>query len=241
MKMAQFLSFLKIGVVIGFVTGTSGAGEGELPKDRLTGWSFGEAIFGDEVNMQELRGKVVAIEYWGTGCGACLESMPQLVEMDRKYRNKGLRVIAGEMRESPKERIGEVVDRFDIDFTVTKGMSGPVSVGGFPHALVFDAEGRIVFKGRPASEDFEKAIREAVKDVKVVKPAPVVANPKPASKDLIPTRTWTNKEGKKIEASVTEISGDKLIFRLGTGKTHIYEIKNLSEEDQLLIQKKQGQ
>lgn len=238
--MHQFSGFLKIGMMIGLMSGIARGQQGEFPANTLSEWTFGDAIFGDELKMADLRGKVVAIEYWGTGCGSCLNSLSQLVEVDKKYRSKGLRVIAAEMRESPRERIGKVVKDYGVDFTVTKGMSGPVSVGGFPHALVFDTEGKIVFKGRPASEEFEKAIDSAVKDVKI---SPVVSNTLKVSEelgagDLIAKRTWTNMEGKPLEASVTEITGDKVIFKLESGKTVPYAIEKLSEADQKLIKTK---
>jgi hypothetical protein len=164
--------------------------------------------------------------------------MPHLVEVEKKYRNKGLRVIAAEMQNSPKDRIEAIVKEEKMEFTVTKGVRGPVSVRGIPHAIVFDASGKIVFNGHPASEDFEKSIKAAVKDVEA---APEEEKGGLFGKELIAERTWTNSEGKPLVASVTEIKDDSVVFKLKNGRKVPYAINKLSEEDQKLIKEHSGE
>ena len=67
MKMSQFPAFLKIGVAIGLVSGLARAADDELPANTLSEWEFGDAVFGEDAKAADLKGKVVAIEYWGTG------------------------------------------------------------------------------------------------------------------------------------------------------------------------------
>jgi len=164
--------------------------------------------------------------------------MPHLVEVEKKYRKKGLRLIAAEMQNSSKDRIEAIVKEHKIEFTVTNGVRGPVSVRGIPHAIVFGADGKIVFNGHPASEDFEKSIQAAVKDVQA---EPEEEKGGLFAKDLIPERTWTNSEGKPLVAAVTEINGESVIFKLKNGRKVPYAINKLSEEDQKLIKEKAGE
>ncbi|YCM43247.1 hypothetical protein V2O64_18215 [Verrucomicrobiaceae bacterium 227] len=161
--------------------------------------------------------------------------MPHLVEVEKKYRKKGLRVIAAEMQNSTKDKIGAIVKDHKMDFTVTKGARGPISVPGIPHAIVFGADGKIVFKGHPGSDDFEKAIKSAVKNVNI---EPEEEKSSFFAKDLIPERTWTNSEGKPLVAAVTEIKGDQIVFKLKNGRKVPYAIEKLSEADQQLIKAK---
>jgi thiol-disulfide isomerase/thioredoxin len=44
--------------------------------------------------IEELRGKVVLLDFWGYWCGACVSTMPKLFELHDKYRDQGL-VIMG--------------------------------------------------------------------------------------------------------------------------------------------------
>ena len=161
--------------------------------------------------------------------------MPHLVEMDKKYSNKGLRIIAAEVQGSSKQAIGKIIEENNVGFTVTKGAQGPVSIAGIPHAVAFGADGKLIFKGHPASEEFKDVVRKALRDVKVVKENP---GGLAALGDVIEQRTWTNSEGVKMVAAVTKIDVDKVIFRLQkNGKTVPYPISKLSEEDQKLIKR----
>lgn len=37
----------------------------DVPDHKLSEWSFGKTIHGEKVTAASLKGKVVAIEYWG--------------------------------------------------------------------------------------------------------------------------------------------------------------------------------
>ena len=162
--------------------------------------------------------------------------MPHLVEMDKKYSKKGLKIIAAEVQGSSKQAIGKIIEENNAGFTVTKGAQGPVSIAGIPHAVAFGADGKLIFKGHPASDEFKDVVKKALRDVEVVEENPGVLA---ALGDVIEQRTWTNSEGVEMTAAVTKIDGDKVIFRLQkNGKTVPYPISKLSEEDQKLIKEK---
>jgi hypothetical protein len=67
MKLSEIPAFLKIGMAIGLISGLAKAADGDLPANTLSEWEFGDVIFGDDAKANDLKGKVVAIEYWGTG------------------------------------------------------------------------------------------------------------------------------------------------------------------------------
>lgn len=169
--------------------------------------------------------------------------MPHLVQMDKEYRTKGLKIVAAEVRDSSKDTIAKIIEENKAGFSITKGASGPVPVGGLPHVVAFGADGKLVFQGNPENDKFEAAVKKALKSVKVVaveveRPA---NPPKPKPGDVIEERTWTNSEGVKMVAAVTKIEGDKVTFRLKKNQKIVpYPIENLSEEDQNLIKKAAG-
>ena len=47
-----------------------------------------------KVTLNELRGKVVVLNFWATGCPPCIEEMPSLVQMQRHLQSKGVEVLA---------------------------------------------------------------------------------------------------------------------------------------------------
>ncbi|HEV2729346.1 MAG TPA: TlpA disulfide reductase family protein, partial [Terriglobales bacterium] len=47
-----------------------------------------------KVSLNDLRGKVVVLNFWATWCAPCVEEMPSLVQMQQKLKSKGVDVLA---------------------------------------------------------------------------------------------------------------------------------------------------
>lgn len=47
-----------------------------------------------KVTLDELRGKVVVLNFWATWCPPCIEEMPSLVQMQQKMKSRGVEVLA---------------------------------------------------------------------------------------------------------------------------------------------------
>lgn len=67
--------------------------------------TFTDALSGAEISMQQLRGKVVAIDFWATWCVPCIAEMPHLKALYAKYKNKGVEFIGISM-DLPEEQGG---------------------------------------------------------------------------------------------------------------------------------------
>jgi peroxiredoxin len=46
-----------------------------------------------KVSLSELRGQVVVLNFWATWCAPCVEEMPSLVQLQQRFKNKGLTVV----------------------------------------------------------------------------------------------------------------------------------------------------
>lgn len=66
MKRNFLLPIIGAGIVSALLAPLAGAADEELPDHKLKEWSLGEHLSGPEVKMDDLDGKVVVIEYWGT-------------------------------------------------------------------------------------------------------------------------------------------------------------------------------
>lgn len=53
-----------------------------------TAWVNGEAL-----SDEDLKGKVVLLDFWAVWCGPCIATFPHLVEWNEKYADKGLVII----------------------------------------------------------------------------------------------------------------------------------------------------
>lgn len=200
-------------------------GAAEESEHKLSEWSLGETLFGEKVSKDDMKGKVVVIEHWGVNCPPCIALLPHLAEMDKRQRDKGLLIIGAESQNHSKADIEPLVDKNKIEYTITANANGPIDFNGLPHAFVFDVEGMLIFNGHPGSDDFEKAIKKALKDVGATGAETAVT-----SGNLFETKSWTNSEGKEISAAVREATETEVTFVMFAGKIVKYPLDKLSEE-----------
>jgi thiol-disulfide isomerase/thioredoxin len=59
------------------------------PEISVKTWINGEAT-----TLDDLRGRVVLVEFWATWCKPCAEMFPKLKSLDEEFRERGLEVIA---------------------------------------------------------------------------------------------------------------------------------------------------
>jgi thiol-disulfide isomerase/thioredoxin len=58
-----------------------------LPAVSLLNWE------GRAVRLEELRGKVVIIDFWASWCATCRRALPELEEISKRYATAGLVVV----------------------------------------------------------------------------------------------------------------------------------------------------
>ena len=146
------------------------AGKKDKDKASVPDASVSEARWAEVVNdvpfdKEALAGKVVVIEEWGVNCGPCIASLPEMAKMAKRYEKKGLVVVGLERQGSTKEDILKVLKDAKVKYPVMAGGSGPVPSDGIPHAMVFGADGKLVWHGHPADGEFEDSVKDALKGV----------------------------------------------------------------------------
>ena len=222
-------------LAIGILPGVALGDEKQAPEHRLSEWKFGKTLFGDRVVPAKLDGQVVVVEYWGVGCDSCVNGLGNLAIIDEKFRDRGVVVIGAEAYRSEKELIGGVVRDQKVKFSITDGISGPISISDLPYAVVFGTDGKMIYHGHPNTNEFQAVIGKAAGAVKNVRKAQVQERTEP--KILVEQRTWKNSEGKPLVAAVREVKDGKVHFRLKDGREVPYDLSLLSEKDQQFIKR----
>ena len=109
-------------------------------------------LSGKMVTLKQFHGSVVIVDFWATWCPPCRVSLPELVNLQEKYKNKGL-VVLGISTDDPRnvsnEYLKSFCEKFKINYTVLRydynvieayfGREAP----SLPTVYVIDREGQI--------------------------------------------------------------------------------------------------
>jgi thiol-disulfide isomerase/thioredoxin len=104
------------------------------------------------------KGQVVILSFWASWCGPCLSEMPTFVEVERKFRERGLRVVAVDVDEDAEGRATardfwkSKAFAFPTFFDLDRKLQGLFRVDMLPSNIVFDRAGRVAFKGYGAND-----------------------------------------------------------------------------------------
>jgi thiol-disulfide isomerase/thioredoxin len=80
----------------------AGAKEREALKAKPIDLKF-KPLDGSEVDLENLRGKVVLVQFWATWCPICMAEMPHVQETYQKLRDKGFEVVGISLDDEEKE------------------------------------------------------------------------------------------------------------------------------------------
>ena len=99
---------------------------------------------GRDVRLSDLRGKVVLINFWGVWCVSCREEIPELIDLDREFRNRGLVVLGADWGDEPAA-LPPFVEQFGMTYPVLldDGLAERYGVIVFPTSVVIDRAGRL--------------------------------------------------------------------------------------------------
>lgn len=62
--------------------------------------SFTDAITGRAIDTNDLRGKVILLDFWATWCPECVAAMPRLKSLYEKYHAQGLEILGIDLDDS---------------------------------------------------------------------------------------------------------------------------------------------
>ena len=78
---------------------------------------------GDNVSLKKYRGKIVLLDFWATWCPPCRLSIPELVELQKKYRGEGVVVLGISMDDPemfPDKYILAFKEAFKMNYTILR-------------------------------------------------------------------------------------------------------------------------
>jgi peroxiredoxin len=119
---------------------------------------------GNKVNMPaDFKGKVVVIRFWADWCPKCAEEMPVIDTIYKKYKDKGLVVLAvntGQTKEKAEAFINNLNVSYPALLDTDTSIAKRYGVIGLPTTFIIDRSGAIKEKilGEADRNAFEKSV-----------------------------------------------------------------------------------
>jgi len=118
------------------------------------------------LTLASLHAKVVLLEFWATWCGPCVEGIPHLKELQRKYAGKNFQVLT--LVEEGHQTMDKFLKRKAVEYPIGLESTSleDYGVNGIPQAFLISTDGKILWHGHPAEHEMETAILSALKETK---------------------------------------------------------------------------
>ena len=141
---------------------TSASGKGKLAPDFVL-----SSLDGKSVQLSDLHGKVVLLNFWATWCVPCKVEMPWFVELQKRYGTSGLRVVGIAMDDASQADLRKFTNDLGVNYPVLIGNDKVGDAYGgvqfLPVTFYIDRDGRVVDKvfGLKTKDEVENDIKKA--------------------------------------------------------------------------------
>jgi thiol-disulfide isomerase/thioredoxin len=120
---------------------------------------------GQNLSLDDLKGKVVLIDFWATWCGPCRESTPALKRLAEKGKQEPF-VLFGISADRDGAKLRDYLAHEALGWPQYWDQAGNLErlfgVMAFPTFVVLDGEGRIVYTQRGWSSGRERELKSAI-------------------------------------------------------------------------------
>lgn len=102
------------------------------------------ALDGETITLSELKGKVVLVDFWATWCPPCKNSIPHLIELYEKYKDRGFIVLGISLED--REKLEKFVAEYNITYPIllgTRDIAQTYGVQAIPKSIFIDRKGTI--------------------------------------------------------------------------------------------------
>jgi peroxiredoxin len=117
--------------------------------DEAPSFTFPD-LEGRPVSLEDFRGRVVFLNIWATWCPTCTWEMPSMEALHRRYRDKGLAMVAVSIDALGKNVVVPYMKKLGLTFGYLLDPRGTVKglyrITGVPETFIIDRQGKIIRK-----------------------------------------------------------------------------------------------
>ena len=107
----------------------------------------GRDLEGNRYALEDLRGKVVVLNFWFVQCRPCVQEMPELNELVQEYQDDEVVFLAFALNE--KAELEQFLKKKDFNYQIipdARVVAEQYSVEGYPTHIIVDQSGQIVYR-----------------------------------------------------------------------------------------------
>lgn len=97
---------------------------------------------GSVIELEELKGKPIFLNFWASWCGPCVREMPSIKKAQEAYSAKGIEFLIVNTEDQRALEIFENKKKFDLNYYVLKS-SGNIDIKTIPLTYLINKDGEV--------------------------------------------------------------------------------------------------
>jgi len=120
-------------------------------KDNLPAPDFTfPGLDGKKVSLYDYKGKVVLVNIWATWCPPCVEEMPSMEKLYRKFKGENFEILAVSIDEPGLKAVAPFMKKSNLTFPALIDSEGAIKavygITGIPESFIIDQQGILLKK-----------------------------------------------------------------------------------------------
>lgn len=117
---------------------------------KMPSFVLPDVVTGENVDSKSFAGKTLLITFFATWCPPCMQEVPDLIDLQKKYSSKAFSVVALSVDEGGAKVVKKLVEKRSINYpvlmadrSIARDFGGVV---GIPTSFLVNSQGNVVKK-----------------------------------------------------------------------------------------------
>ena len=132
-----------------------------------------ETIEGKKIEITKIKSPIVIYNFWASWCGPCIEEMPSLISMKKKFKDEDVQVMSFNTDETDQlKNIQKTLRKFNLknEFNIIPDKNTKIAEGfrlsAIPVTIIFNRGKVVYFSNGPMDFDSSEMIEKLKKWIK---------------------------------------------------------------------------
>jgi len=126
-----------------------------------------KAVSSMMTDSTKLDGKVVYVDFWASWCVPCRQSFPWMQQLYKKYKDKGLEIVAVNV-DKESDAAAKFLDGRQFDFSIIYDKEGKLpkmyGLEAMPSSFLYDRSGKLIGQHRGFTIDEADSLETMIRN-----------------------------------------------------------------------------